>query len=92
MNSKVAWIGVSVASLAFCGVASARPSFSTNTQNSCSVSGCHSSVAPPRMEVTDEDSTDDLGTQLDGKTRGPLKTFVVDPGASGRGYDLKSMV
>ena len=44
------------------------------------------------MEVTDEDSTDDLGTQLDGKTRGPLKTFVVDPGASGAVVTLSMQV
>jgi hypothetical protein len=32
------------------------------------------------MEVTGEDSLTDLGTQLDGNVRGPLKTYRVAPG------------
>jgi hypothetical protein len=69
------WIGL----LAAAGVAEANPSFATNTNNDCSV--CHSNSLTGRMSVVDEDSINDLGTQLDGTMPGPLKTFEVMPGS-----------
>lgn len=55
-----------------------RPSFATTRNNTCSA--CHTTTVTGRMEVTGEDSLTDLGTQLDGNVRGPLKTFKVVPG------------
>jgi hypothetical protein len=60
------------------GSAQARPSYATDTGNSCS--GCHDNHLTGRMEVTGEDTTIDLGTQLNDKVRGPLKAFVVEAG------------
>lgn len=51
-----------------------RPSFGGNCAN------CHSNVQEGLMQVTDEDTILDLGTQLDGSTPGPLKTFNASPG------------
>lgn len=62
------------------GSASAKPSFAITNGNSCRDS-CHLSVETGRMQVTDADGVLDLGTQLDGKTRGELKLFQVDPGS-----------
>ena len=59
--------------------AQARPSFATENGNSCR-DGCHANEQVGRMSVTGEDTTLDLGTQLDGNMRGPLKTFVTMPG------------
>ena len=53
----------------------ARPSFATGNDNSCT-DGCHANVQVGRMTVTGEDTTLDLGTQLDGSMHGPLKTFA----------------
>jgi hypothetical protein len=55
-----------------------RPSYATSHNNNCS--DCHTNGVTGRMEVTGEDSLLDLGTQLDGKIRGPLKTFKAVPG------------
>lgn len=64
-----------VCSLVICeNAAQARPSFGA------SCSSCHGNVQDGLMQVTDEDKIVDLGTQLDGKTRGPLKTFEAAPG------------
>ncbi len=59
-------------------VVQGRPSFATTRNNTCSA--CHTTTVTGRMEVTAEDSLTDLGTQLDGNVRGPLKTFKVVPG------------
>ena len=73
---------VSICSLGLTNsVVQARPSYSRGTGNSCSASFCHSSVTG-RMEVANEDAVNDLGQQLDGSTRGPVKTFVVNAGST----------
>ncbi|MHC4229016.1 MAG: LamG-like jellyroll fold domain-containing protein [Planctomycetota bacterium] len=59
-------------------VVQGRPSLATSRNNNCSA--CHTTQVPGRMEVTGEDSLIDLGTQLDGNVRGPLKTYKVVPG------------
>ncbi len=49
-----------------------------------SCSSCHGTnvggTNPDKMAVTNFDDVLDLGTQLDGKTRGPLSTFTASPG------------
>lgn len=63
-------------------ISEARPSFAaTNflSINGCR-DGCHVNVQTDRMAVINEDKFLDLGTQLDGKTRGSLPTFVAMPG------------
>jgi hypothetical protein len=55
-----------------------RPSFATTHNNNCA--DCHTTKVTGRMEVTAQDSLTDLGTQLDGNVRGPLKTFQVVQG------------
>jgi hypothetical protein len=62
------------------GIASAKPSFAINNDNSCSV--CHTRIVSGRMDVIGADEMVDLGTQLDGSERGPLSTFWVVPGES----------
>lgn len=57
-----------------------KPSWATTEGNGCMWSGCHSSAQAGRMEVTNGATTVDLGTQLNGSTRGPLKTYLVEPG------------
>ena len=49
------------------GIASAKPSFAINNDNSCSV--CHTKIASGRMDVIGADEMVDLGTQLDGSER-----------------------
>lgn len=62
----------------------ALPDLATKTGNSCSV--CHADAAQGGrkvtgfMEVADFAKRMDLGTQLDGKQRGAIKTFQVAPG------------
>jgi len=60
------------------GVAFALPSFG----ESCS--GCHGTnvgwTNPNKMEVSAFDAMLDIGTQIDGKTRGPLSTYNAQPG------------
>ena len=51
-----------------------RPSFGGSCAN------CHSNAQEGLMQVNNEDTTLDLGTQLDGNMRGPLKTFEASPG------------
>jgi hypothetical protein len=61
------------------GVASAKPSFAINNNNSCR-DGCHVTVETGRMQVIGGDGLLDLGTQLGGQMRGPLTVFNVEPG------------
>ena len=77
-------VAIVVLGLAPAGVAGAKPSWATTNDNSCKGSGCHSELLsdPDRMDVIDADELVDLGTQLDGKQRGPLNTFWVDPGTT----------
>lgn len=58
--------------------AEGRPSYATGTNNMCSA--CHTIEVTGRMEVTGYDVLMDIGTQLDGNVRGPLKTFRASPG------------
>jgi len=74
------FVSIPILILGLSGSAEARPSYATDTGNSCS--GCHDNHLTGRMEVTDEDTTIDLGTQLNGKVRGPLRTFVVQAGST----------
>jgi hypothetical protein len=66
-------------SLGLAGSAQAKPAWATSNGNSCR-DGCHENVLSGRMEVTGQDTMLDLGTQLDGKVRGSLKTFIVEAG------------
>ena len=75
------FVSVVALSLGLAGSAQARPGWATTNGNSCR-DGCHENVMSGRMSVTGEDAILDLGTQLNGKTRGPLKTFVVQAGSS----------
>jgi hypothetical protein len=67
-----------VLSLPLTKVVQARPSYAAGRGNDCSA--CHNVTVTGRMEVRGEDSLLDLGTQLDGQRRGPLKTFRAFPG------------
>jgi hypothetical protein len=67
-----------VLSMPLTNVVQGRPSFATSRNNNCAA--CHTSAATGKLEVAGEDSLTDLGTQLDGSVRGPLKTFKAVPG------------
>ncbi len=54
------------------------PSRAISRNNNCAA--CHASTVTGAMEVTGEDSLTNLGTQLDGGVRGPLKTLKVASG------------
>jgi hypothetical protein len=79
-QTKLAFVTtcVFVLSVSLAKVVQARPSYAAGRGNDCSA--CHNVAVTGRMEVTGEDSLRDLGTQLDGKRRGPLKTFKAFPG------------
>lgn len=64
--------------LSWAGVATARPSYATSAGNSCS--GCHTTPESGRLQIDGTDGVLDLGTQLDGNTRGALQLFKVVPG------------
>jgi len=64
--------------LGLTGIAQGRPSYATDRNNMCSA--CHTREVEGRMEVTGQDVLMDLGTQLDGNVRGPLKAFKTAPG------------
>jgi hypothetical protein len=67
--------------LGWSGVAAAKPSYAIGNGNSCKdTDSCHTTVETGRMQVIGTDGTLDLGTQLDGKVRGALQLFQVDPG------------
>ena len=74
-------VATMVLGLAPAGVAGARPSLAIDNGNSCR-EACHINEVSGRMNVIDADEMVDLGTQLDGKERGPLNTFWVEPGGS----------
>lgn len=75
MSTGLRWSGLCVAiALASAPSSHANPSFATGNANSCR-EGCHVDVQTDRMAVVDFDTTLDLGTQLDGRMRGPLPTF-----------------
>jgi len=59
-------------------VVQGRPSRATSRNNNCNA--CHGTTLTGRVEITGEDSLVDLGTQLDGNVRGPLKAYRVTPG------------
>ena len=59
-------------------VVQARPNRAIGRNNDCSA--CHNTELTGRMEIIGEDSLTDLGTQLDGNVRGPLKTYKASPG------------
>lgn len=59
--------------------AHAKPCWATTNGNSC-MTLCHTTVSSGRMSIVNEHVTVDLGVQLDGAIKGPLKTFVVAPG------------
>ena len=69
---------VNVLSIVIAGTVQGRPSYATTRNNNCFE--CHTTMVTGRMEVTGEDSLTNLGTQLDGSVRGPLKTYKVAPG------------
>ncbi|MCP4611523.1 MAG: hypothetical protein GY845_22660 [Planctomycetes bacterium] len=69
---------VNVIGIVLAGTVQGRPSYATNRDNNCNA--CHTSEVTGRMEVTGEDSLTNLGIQLDGSVRGPLKTYKAAPG------------
>ena len=50
------------------------------TNNNCAA--CHKSIRTDMMRVTPQSLTIDLGTQLDGTSRGALNAFQVEPGGT----------
>ena len=58
--------------------ANAKPCWATTNGNSC-MTLCHTTVLSGRMSIVNENTTVDLGVQLDGAIKGPSKTFVVGP-------------
>jgi len=82
LNLSVVLMGVIVLSLFAAKSAQARPCYASDPayNNSCSVSGCHDAGGSGRMGIINENTTVDLGVQLDGTIKGPLKTFTVAPG------------
>lgn len=59
--------------------AQGKPPYATSFDNSCE--SCHTKdLVPGKMQVSDTGTLTDLGTQLNGKIRGPLKTFGVQAG------------
>jgi len=82
-NAMRIGIGAAVAcvfalSMGLTPTAQGRPSYAITRNNDCSA--CHTTEVTGRMEVTGQDLLTDLGTQLDGNIRGPLKTFQATPG------------
>ncbi|MHC4749335.1 MAG: c-type cytochrome [Planctomycetota bacterium] len=76
--SAILFAGILCITLA--GKVQGRPSWAIINGNSCS-SGCHgSNVLAGKMQVSDTGIQTDLGTQLNGKVRGPLRTFRVAAG------------
>ena len=69
---------VNVICIVLAGTVQGRPSYATTRNNNCNA--CHTREVTGRMEATGEDSLTNLGTQLDGSVRGPLKTYKVAPG------------
>jgi len=69
---------VNVIGIVLAGTVQGRPSYATTRNNNCNA--CHTSAVTGRMEANGEDSLTNLGTQLDGSIRGPLKTYKVAPG------------
>ena len=69
---------VNVICTVLAGTVQGRPSYATTRDNNCNA--CHTSKVTGRMEATGEDSLTNLGTQLDGSIRGPLKTYKAAPG------------
>jgi len=65
-------------SLVLTDIAESRPSYAITRNNMCSA--CHVIEVEGRMEVTGHEVLMDIGTQLDGNVRGPLKTFKTAPG------------
>lgn len=61
-------------------VANARPSFATDTGNSCS--SCHTTPESGRLQIDGTDGVLDLGAQLDGAVRGALQLFQADAGST----------
>ncbi len=70
---------VGILSIALVGTVQGRPPYATSYGNSCE--SCHTkNLVPGKMQVSDTGVLTDLGTQLNGKVRGPLKTFRVQAG------------
>lgn len=78
LGAALTWLG-SLPLLAF-------PNSATTTGNSCSV--CHGPspgqgrTVPGLLAISGTSLLTDLGTQLDGRVRGPLKTFEALPGTT----------
>ena len=72
-GSILAYVMIPLAGQAF-------PASAVNTDNSCKT--CHSVIVSDRMKVELQPLQADLIEQLNGKTRGQLETFVVEPGAT----------
>lgn len=69
---------VNVIGIALIGTVQGRPSYATTRNNNCN--SCHTTKVTGRMEATGGDSLTNLGIQLDGSVRGPLKTYKTSPG------------
>jgi hypothetical protein len=69
---------VNVIGIVLAGTVQGRPSYATTRNNNCNA--CHTSEVTGRVEATGEDSLTNLGAQLDGNVRGPLKTYKAAPG------------
>ena len=71
-------LAVNIIGIVLAGTVQGRPSYATTRNNNCNA--CHTSKVTGRMEATGEDSLTNLGIQLDGSVRGPLKTYKTAPG------------
>lgn len=75
MKSKILFIAMLMLVTSLASVAQAKPSFGI------SCGDCHGTVSG-KISVTGNDTTTNLGTQLDGQNRGTLKTFTVTAGST----------
>ncbi len=67
---------VGVLSVTLAGTAQGKPPYATSFGNSCE--SCHGeNLLTGKMQVSDTGTLTDLGTQLNGKVRGPLKTLLI---------------
>ncbi len=73
------WVTIGLLCIVLAGPVQGRPSWATSEGNSCS--SCHGvNLLTGKMQVSSTRVLTDLGTQLNGKVRGHLKTFRATPG------------
>ena len=74
MNTKIMFIAAALIAVILAQNVHAKPDYGISCID------CHSSVQTNKIAITGQDTTIDLGTQLDGQVKGTVETFTVNPG------------